>query len=215
MEINTARVLIKFSLKKVLLYTQPWIYSHPLGQTHCRQSRQTQKIDSLREKPFNESVSPFRRVKGSIWRRERNRGCNEKNEKGVLRFDLRSTVLALLTFALISSYVSEITSWTYKRHLGFFARYGLSGHVEGSNVSALNYFLSSLLSFMLLVFVVSLDCQWSPKEIVSILLGSRLDFCAWISGSQKNAYCLQWTYNLQMQSVSLKHVVVEVANENC
>lgn len=99
---------------------QPWTYLHPLGQTHCRWTWQTQKIDSLREKPFNECVSPFRRVQGSVWRkRERKHSCNEKNEKGVLRFDLRSPVLALLTFVLISSYVSEITLWTHKRHLGF------------------------------------------------------------------------------------------------
>lgn len=89
----------------------------------------------------------------------------------------------------------------------FFARYGLLGHIEGSSVSALNYFLSSLLSFMLLVFVVSLDCQWSPKEIVNILLGSRLEFCAWVFGSSKNTYCLQRMYNLQKPSVNLMHAV--------
>lgn len=53
-------------------------------------------------------------------RGEKENWMKKKNEKAVLRFDLRSSVLDLLTFALISSYVSEITLWTYKRHFFFF-----------------------------------------------------------------------------------------------
>lgn len=74
MKINTWRVLIKFSLKKAFLYTQPWTYSYPLRRHTvdelCVRSR-------TGKKPFNESVSPFRRVQGSIWwRKDRARKGN-------------------------------------------------------------------------------------------------------------------------------------------